>query len=96
LTKATPHALLERLKPDLLVKGGTYRHDEIVGWELVEGYGGRVQAFSEIPGLSTTRIVEHLRENAGSGSGPACSPVDSYGRSSAQRHDRGRNPCRFV
>jgi len=60
--EATPHALLERLKPDLLVKGGTYRHDEIVGWELVEKYGGKVKALSEVPGLSTTRIVERLRE----------------------------------
>jgi D-beta-D-heptose 7-phosphate kinase/D-beta-D-heptose 1-phosphate adenosyltransferase len=58
----TPHALLDRLKPDLLVKGGTYRHDEIVGWELVETYGGQVKALGEIPGLSTTRIVQQLRE----------------------------------
>jgi D-beta-D-heptose 7-phosphate kinase/D-beta-D-heptose 1-phosphate adenosyltransferase len=60
--EATPHLLLERLQPDLLVKGGTYRHDEIVGWELVEGYGGQVKALGEIPGLSTTHIVQHLRE----------------------------------
>jgi D-beta-D-heptose 7-phosphate kinase/D-beta-D-heptose 1-phosphate adenosyltransferase len=57
----TPHALLERLKPDLLVKGGTYRHDEIVGWELVEAQGGRVKALNLVPGLSTTKIIERLR-----------------------------------
>ncbi len=60
--EATPHALLERLKPDLLVKGGTYSHDQIVGWELVEKYGGQVKALGEVPGLSTTRVVEHLRK----------------------------------
>lgn len=59
--EATPHRLLERLKPDLLVKGGTYHHDEIVGWELVEGYGGEVKPMGEVPGLSTTRILELLR-----------------------------------
>lgn len=59
--EATPHELLSRLKPDLLVKGGTYGHDGIVGWELVEAYGGRVKALSEVPGMSTTRILERLR-----------------------------------
>lgn len=57
----TPHALLDRLRPDLLVKGGTYRRDEIVGWELVESYGGEVKPLSVIPGVSTTQIVERLR-----------------------------------
>lgn len=61
--EATPHALLERLRPDLLVKGGTYQRHEIVGWELVEQYGGAVKALGQIPGISTTRIVEMLREN---------------------------------
>jgi len=63
-SEATPHAMLARLQPDLLVKGGTYGHDEIVGWELVEAYGGRVKALGEIPGVSTTRIVESLRKAA--------------------------------
>jgi D-beta-D-heptose 7-phosphate kinase / D-beta-D-heptose 1-phosphate adenosyltransferase len=58
----TPHALLERLRPDLLVKGGTYNYHEIVGWELVEAYGGTVKALGQVPGLSTTRIVERLRQ----------------------------------
>src|SRR5258708_21600302 len=59
--ETTPHTLLERLRPDLLVKGGTYRRDEIVGWELVEGYGGQVKALGETPGISTTRIVSQIR-----------------------------------
>jgi D-beta-D-heptose 7-phosphate kinase/D-beta-D-heptose 1-phosphate adenosyltransferase len=61
--EATPHTLLERLRPDLLVKGGTYQRHEIVGWELVERYGGAVKALGQTPGISTTRIVELLREN---------------------------------
>ncbi|MBI3863915.1 MAG: D-glycero-beta-D-manno-heptose 1-phosphate adenylyltransferase [Planctomycetia bacterium] len=61
--EATPHVLLERLRPDLLVKGGTYQRHEIVGWELVERYGGSVKALGQVPGISTTRIVERLRED---------------------------------
>jgi D-beta-D-heptose 7-phosphate kinase/D-beta-D-heptose 1-phosphate adenosyltransferase len=61
--EATPHKLLERLRPDLLVKGGAYQRHEIVGWELVECYGGVVKALGQIPGISTTRIVESLRES---------------------------------
>jgi D-beta-D-heptose 7-phosphate kinase/D-beta-D-heptose 1-phosphate adenosyltransferase len=62
--EATPHAIIERLKPDLLVKGGTYSHDEIVGWELVESYGGAVKALGKVPGVSTTQILERLRRAA--------------------------------
>jgi len=57
----TPHALLDRLRPDLLVKGGTYAREEIVGWELVEAYGGAVKPLSVVDGVSTTKIVERLR-----------------------------------
>ena len=57
----TPHKVLETIQPDLLVKGGTYSHDEIVGWELVESYGGRVKALGEVPGISTTDILLRLR-----------------------------------
>lgn len=58
----TPHALLKRLRPDLLVKGGTYSHEEIVGRELVEAYGGQVKALGVVPGLSTTEILARLRD----------------------------------
>lgn len=57
----TPHNILEKLKPDLLVKGGTYTNDQIVGKELVEAYGGQVKALGEVPGMSTTEILRHLR-----------------------------------
>ncbi|MFO0919065.1 MAG: D-glycero-beta-D-manno-heptose 1-phosphate adenylyltransferase [Planctomycetaceae bacterium] len=60
-TEDTPHRLLHALKPDVLVKGGTYRDDEIVGREVVLGYGGRVKALGALPGLSTTDIVRRLR-----------------------------------
>jgi D-beta-D-heptose 7-phosphate kinase/D-beta-D-heptose 1-phosphate adenosyltransferase len=58
----TPHAVLHALQPDILVKGGTYRDDEIVGREVVVQYGGRVKALGVTPGVSTTEIVRRLRE----------------------------------
>lgn len=63
--ESTPHAVLDCLRPDLLVKGGTYARHEIVGWELVESYGGQVKALGVVPGISTTLLLEQLRgENA--------------------------------
>jgi D-beta-D-heptose 7-phosphate kinase/D-beta-D-heptose 1-phosphate adenosyltransferase len=59
--EATPHAVIGRIKPDVLVKGGTYSREEIVGWELVEEYGGIVKPMGEVPGLSTTRILQRIR-----------------------------------
>lgn len=57
----TPHAILLQLEPDVLVKGGTYQDDEIVGREVVQEYGGRVKALGMTPGVSTTEIVRRLR-----------------------------------
>ena len=59
----TPHAILRHLQPDVLVKGGTYSEDEIVGREVVLGYGGRVKALGVTPGVSTTEIVRRLRDS---------------------------------
>ena len=58
----TPHAILRHLQPDVLVKGGTYSEDEIVGREVVQSYGGRVKALGVTPGVSTTEIVRRLRD----------------------------------
>ena len=38
----TPNSLLHAIRPDVLVKGGTYSTDQIVGHEIVEAYGGKV------------------------------------------------------
>ena len=56
----TPLELLEQLRPNVLVKGGTTAI--IVGRELVESYGGEVCTLSEVPNVSTTRIVSSIRE----------------------------------
>jgi D-beta-D-heptose 7-phosphate kinase/D-beta-D-heptose 1-phosphate adenosyltransferase len=54
----TPIPLLETLRPDLLVKGGTT--DAVVGREVVEAHGGEVRTLDAFQGLSTTRIIERI------------------------------------
>ena len=54
----TPIPLLELLRPDVLVKGGEYEKGVVVGRELVESYGGRVALVDQVPGISTTGILE--------------------------------------
>jgi D-beta-D-heptose 7-phosphate kinase/D-beta-D-heptose 1-phosphate adenosyltransferase len=58
----TPHALLHAIKPDVLVKGGTYRPEEVVGREVVESYGGVVRVTPTIEGISTTHIVQAISQ----------------------------------
>ncbi len=59
--ESTPHRVLELVRPDILVKGGTYRLDEVVGREIVQAYGGQVRVLQEIPGVSSTTILSRLR-----------------------------------
>ncbi|MBM4301197.1 MAG: D-glycero-beta-D-manno-heptose 1-phosphate adenylyltransferase [Deltaproteobacteria bacterium] len=57
----TPLNLITRLAPDILVKGGDYPLDEIVGREVVLARGGRVVALPFVPGYSTTRLIDRIR-----------------------------------
>lgn len=57
----TPHRLLNLFKPDILVKGGDYRLNEVVGAEDVAAYGGRVEVLGVVEGVSTTKIVEKIK-----------------------------------
>lgn len=57
----TPHELLRAVKPEVLVKGGDYRKDEVVCADLVEGYGGEVRVFDKVKGVSTTDIIGKAR-----------------------------------
>ncbi len=58
----TPERLLRRLKPDVLVKGGDYREDQVVGGDLVKAYGGQVKVLSFFDNCSTTSIVNRIRQ----------------------------------
>lgn len=57
----TPLALIEALRPDLLVKGADYREAEVVGAELVRAHGGQVMLARLSPGHSTTATIGRLR-----------------------------------
>jgi D-beta-D-heptose 7-phosphate kinase/D-beta-D-heptose 1-phosphate adenosyltransferase len=59
--EATPLALVEAVRPDVLVKGADYRPDEVVGASLVESYGGRVYLARLRAGFSTSGVIEKLR-----------------------------------
>jgi len=56
-SEATPHALITQLRPDVLVKGGDYTPETVVGRDVVEAYGGRVCIMPYIAGNSTTEII---------------------------------------
>ncbi|SHI56663.1 D-alpha,beta-D-heptose 7-phosphate 1-kinase [Malonomonas rubra DSM 5091] len=56
----TPLELLQLVRPQILVKGGDYLPDEVVGKELVESYGGRVELIQFVDGKSTTNIIDKV------------------------------------
>jgi len=60
----TPQKVIAQLLPDVLVKGGDWAGDRIVGREEVEAAGGRVVSAPVVPGYSTTEILRKIREVA--------------------------------
>ncbi len=57
----TPLELIRKIQPDLLVKGGDYQVEDIVGAAFVLGLGGKVQTLPFIEGYSTTKIEQKIR-----------------------------------
>jgi rfaE bifunctional protein nucleotidyltransferase chain/domain len=60
---STPRDIIARLLPDVLVKGGDWPSDQIVGREEVEAAGGRVVSIPVVPGYSTSAILQRIRES---------------------------------
>lgn len=58
----TPYALIAAVQPDVLVKGGDYRTDQIAGHESVLARGGEVRVLRFVEGKSTTSIVERIQK----------------------------------
>lgn len=58
----TPERLLHNLKPDVLVKGGDYNEQQVVGSSIVKAYGGSVKVLSFVDSCSTTAIVNKIRQ----------------------------------
>jgi rfaE bifunctional protein nucleotidyltransferase chain/domain len=56
----TPAEIIEALRPDVLVKGGDYKLDEIVGRDFVESTGGKVKAIPFVEGLSSSNIIDRI------------------------------------
>jgi rfaE bifunctional protein nucleotidyltransferase chain/domain len=56
----TPLELIKLVMPDVLVKGGDYNINTIVGSDIVLGYGGKVEVVALLPGYSTTAIEEKI------------------------------------
>ncbi len=57
----TPAALVAELLPDILVKGGDYRIEDVAGRAEVEAFGGRVEVLPFVEGYSTTSLLHRIR-----------------------------------
>ena len=57
-----PYKLISTLKPNRLIKGGDWPLDKIIGRDVVEANGGSVFTIPQIPGRSTTSIVEKIQQ----------------------------------
>jgi D-beta-D-heptose 7-phosphate kinase/D-beta-D-heptose 1-phosphate adenosyltransferase len=60
-SEPTPRELIQALLPDVLVKGGDWKIDEVVGREEVEGIGGRVVIIPYLPGRSSSQILNKIK-----------------------------------
>ena len=56
----TPKEMIERVRPDVLVKGADYAKEQVVGWDFVESYGGRVALAPLVDGRSTSNVIERI------------------------------------
>jgi len=59
----TPERLLEEIRPDVLVKGGDYRDEQVVGGDIVREYGGSVKVLTLVEDLSTSEIVDRIKDS---------------------------------
>jgi D-beta-D-heptose 7-phosphate kinase/D-beta-D-heptose 1-phosphate adenosyltransferase len=59
----SPRATIAALRPDILVKGGDWGVDQIIGAEEVRAAGGRVLSLSFIEGVSTSEIIERIKRS---------------------------------
>ncbi|MCX5687330.1 MAG: D-glycero-beta-D-manno-heptose 1-phosphate adenylyltransferase [Candidatus Omnitrophica bacterium] len=57
----SPLKLIKAIKPDVLVKGGDWKKENIVGADFVESYGGKVKSLAYIKGLSTSSLISKIQ-----------------------------------
>ena len=58
----TPFNLIKKLKPDVIVKGGDYKKEEVIGYDILKEYGGDVVIFPFKNGFSTTNIINQSKK----------------------------------
>ena len=63
----TPLRLIDRIKPNVLAKGGDYTREQVVGHEIMDAIGGEVLLVEIVPGFSTTSLVERAKQGGGFG-----------------------------
>lgn len=61
----TPYELIQLVQPDVLIKGGDYKLGEIVGFDIVQAYGGKITTIEFIDGFSTSSIIDKIRKREG-------------------------------
>lgn len=60
----TPAELIEKILPDVLVKGGDYKVSEIAGHKAVQSHGGEVKILQFVPGCSTSNIIDKIKKQS--------------------------------
>lgn len=60
-----PYNIVKTLRPDVLVKGGDWALDKIIGADLVQSWGGKVMNIPIVPGRSTTNLIEIVKDRYG-------------------------------
>ncbi len=58
----TPYELIKLIQPDILVKGGDYIPEEIVGYDIVKSRGGEIITIELVKDVSTTNIIKKIRD----------------------------------
>lgn len=56
--------VMKQVRPDVIAKGGDYRISQVIGWQFVRSYGGRVVVLDHVAGRSTTNTVRAMRGRA--------------------------------
>jgi D-beta-D-heptose 7-phosphate kinase/D-beta-D-heptose 1-phosphate adenosyltransferase len=64
--EATPVKLIEAARPNVLIKGADYSEDQVVGGDLVKGWGGEVRLATIVEGYSTTAAIARMSRQGGS------------------------------
>ena len=59
----TPYELIKTVQPDVLVKGGDYKPEDIVGYDIVTAKGGNVTTIDFVPGFSTSAIEQKIKNS---------------------------------